>query len=81
MDIETRGRCADLPGIAILRCGRSLGDRIDIHIIENDDRRVAPEFKSHPLHALHGQTRELLAHDGGPREGYSANNGRFDQRL
>jgi hypothetical protein len=80
VDVETRRRDADLPGIAELGLGRHVGRMVDVGIVEHDDGRVAAELHGHALHGVgrrlqhaladrHGAGQRDLAHD---RRGHDA---------
>jgi hypothetical protein len=69
VDEEAVGADAGLPGVAELGGQRPFDRRIEIGILEDDERRVAAQFEAHPLDrpgALRGQQ---LAHRGRAGEG------------
>ena len=76
---KTRGRYADLAGIAELARHHGLGGECHVGVVKNHHRGVAAELHGHALHVQSGHGGELLAHGRGAGERDLANSRVRDQ--
>ncbi len=69
VQIEARGRYADLAGVAELEGLQQIGGAFDVGVFEDEHRRMPAQLHRRALHVLRGERGELLAdrHRSGER--------------
>ena len=65
---KTVGAHAGLAGVSVFRGHGALDGCINIRIVENDERRIAPEFEGDFFYSLRTLRHEQLAYFGGTRK-------------
>ncbi|MNI37053.1 hypothetical protein D3C73_911260 [compost metagenome] len=81
LHIEAGGRRADLPAVAELEVGPQGGDRLDIDVVADDERRMPAQLQGAALQVLPGQGTEGAADRHGTGKGHLADDLRADQLI
>jgi len=79
VQIEARGRHADLPRVAELEGLQQVGGALDVGVFEDEDRRMPAQLHRRALHVLRRERGELLAHRHRSGERNLAHDRRADQ--
>ena len=80
VDDDPLGRHADLPGVGEGAEHRGVDRRVEIGVVEHDQRRLAAQLEQHRLQMLGRQLRDHLADPGGAGEVHALDGRMGDQR-